>query len=164
MKRCFFALRTALALTICACIAWPVVVAAAESSPASGTCTSLENVSELSGTWKGEDLPSIRKITEGNIDGVLNLTFTDDGRVRGTKFWRSAEDHSGFDVSGKSTTNQTEDVHGMFDHVTCELTLIESQESGILRGVLLPNGSMRYLFYQSGADSIVSIGVLQRQD
>lgn len=165
MEKIFFALKTALALAVYACIAWPGVVAAADSGPASVACASLENVSELSGTWKGVDLPSIRETTEGNTDVVLHLTFTVDGRVRGTKLWRSAEAHSGFDVEGKSTTNQTEDILGMFDHATCELTLVESRESGILKGVFLPDGSMRYLFYQSGGtDAIVTLGVLQKQN
>ena len=158
-------MRNALALAASACVACTGVVAAAESSPASGACASIGNVTELSGIWKGFDLPSIRETTEGNTDIILNLTFTVDGRVRGTKLWRSAEAHSGFDAEGTSTTNQTEVILGMFDHATCELTLVESQESGVLKGALRPDGSMRYLFYQSGdTDAIVTLGVLQKQN
>ena len=109
------------------------------------------------------------------FDVVYDITVSSQGTVRAIKKWNNRKYSSvyGFDASNKEhrkdyqKTNiyaQTEALFGLFDPVRCSLTLVEpSEEAGLFHGLLLSDGSIRYVHTQAGdVDPVVAMGTLVR--
>ena len=145
-------------------------------APASRTsCLAPRDLTKLSGTWTGTKNVKIYNHGETLFDVVYDITVSSQGTVRAIKKWNNRKYSSvhGFDASNKEhrkdyqKTNvyaQTEALFGLFDPVRCSLTLVEpSEEAGLFHGLLLSDGSIRYVHTQAGdVDPVVAMGTLVR--
>jgi hypothetical protein len=127
-------------------------------APASRTsCLPPRDLAKLSGAWTGTKNVKIYNHGETLFDVVYDITVSVHG------FDASNKEHRK-DYQKTNVYAQTEALFGLFDPVRCSLTLVEpSEEAGVFHGLLLSDGSIRYVHTQAGdVDPVVAMGTLVR--
>ena len=139
----------------------PLFVLLAASMIMLGGCQHTYKISDLDGTWVGQDETiNARGISLTKKTVVLDVD--DKGLIRGTTSW-DLVNGAGGDRLETPTNRDSEAIIGVFEPSTGRFYLAEMEEPGFWHGEMLSKNKVRCFLVQTGPKPVVSTVVLERQ-